>query len=147
MPQPEPVAPLYRRRAFFVYYQVARSQADRLQVAFAAAASTASAPLPWQAELMRRAEPSGPSAAAGAPPAAGNDLQTWMEVYWLADGLDAAAGAGRDEMGAATRQAQAPVEGWDPSPLRQLIEARAGAAGILDLVHGERHYEAFESCA
>lgn len=80
---------------------------------------------------MRRVEPGAAPASAATQSASGAkpqpDLQTWMEIYWLNEGCD--------------------LHDWVNGPLRQQIEARALAAGVQDLVHGERHYEAFESCA
>jgi len=57
----------------------------------------------------------------GQQPAA---LQTWMEVYRLPDGAPS-----ENEL------VQAAIDGW------------ARAAGILELIDGERHYEIFETCA
>ena len=134
MPQPDPLRPSRRQRAFFVYYKVEPSRAARLQQAFVGVVSTAA---PWRAELMRRVEPADASAATG------DGLQTWMEIYWLCeDGSDFATAPAPS--GSA---AQAAAQAWNSAQLRQTIEERARAAGILDLVHGERHYEAFDSCA
>ena len=72
----------------------------------------------WRPELMRRAD-----AGAGTGESA-DRLQTWMEVYRLDDEKER-----------------------DPACWRQLIEAHARDAGILDLIDGDRHYEVFESCA
>jgi hypothetical protein len=109
-----------RRRAIFVYYTLRAEQVPQLKLAFARAASL---PGPWQAELLRRA------------PGTSGGLQTWMEIYWLREESRLEAGAG-------------PGAGcdWDHEAIRQ-IESRARSAGIVELIDGERHYEAFESCA
>ena len=51
-------------------------------------------------------------------------LQTWMEVYRLPEGAPSASDV-----------VQAAIDRW------------ARAAGILELIDGERHYEIFETCA
>ena len=114
------------RRAVFVYYKVAASKIARLKEAVAVLVAASVGPrttasLPWRIELMRRV-PDDPS----------SDLQTWMEIHWLAD-----AAADQGDQG----------DGGAPAVIRQRIEACAAAAGIVELIDGERHYEVFESCA
>lgn len=74
--------------------------------------------IPCRARLMRKAELVEDQGGDG------SCGQTWMEVYWLAD--------------------DAPT---DVQALQQAIECCADAAGIVALIDGERHYEAFETCA
>ena len=117
-------------RAVFVYYKISRAQVAQLQRAFAQVAST---PHSWRAQLMRRAE------AAGSSMDPEGDLQTWMEIYWLDEAAIVQSLSSEGRPG----QARA----WDHEAARQAIEGRARAAGIVDLIDGDRHYEAFESCA
>lgn len=129
MRKPDPPAPEGGPRVVFVYYRIQPARVPRLQRAFAESLSKAG---PWRAQLMRRVDEV--AAGDGADP---GDLQTWMEVYWLAEGpaVDLPAGDGQS-IPPAGRQAA-----------HQRIEGLAQAAGIVDLVDGARHYEVFEACA
>lgn len=125
-------APTGPRRAIFVYYKVAREHVRQLQAAFHNAVEIPSPSFGSlrHAELMRRAENP------GSPAAGPHALQTWMEIYWL------------EESPQAPRDSSPEMGAWeDIESLRLIIEDRARAAGIVDLVDGPRHYEAFESCA
>jgi hypothetical protein len=111
---PAPDLPAGGRKAVFVYYRLPLERIPALRRAFVGLASAG----PWRGQLMRKipVQPAG----------AGDDdhLQTWMEVYWLAE--------------------DAPPE---PQVLQRTIERCAQAAGIAELIEGERHYEVFEACA
>ena len=109
------------RRAIFVYYKLAATRAPRLRQAHAALALRWPA---WRPELMRRADADAETGTGTGTGESADGLQTWMEVYRLDDEQER-----------------------DPARWRQLIEARARDAGILDLIDGDRHYEVFESCA
>lgn len=132
MPPADPPAPRIPQRAIFVYYKVAPGHVTQLQAAFRQAASISSPAFPSlrAVQLMRRREEP------GSPAAEPHALQTWMEIYWL-DDTPQALEAPR----------AAPVAPESLESLRLAIEGRARAAGILALVEGLRHYEAFESCA
>ena len=127
----DPAGPRRTRGAIFVYYKVAGGRVERLREAFerAAAAPFPAFPCIRRVELMCR---SVPELSAGLPDAA----QTWMEIYWLEQWpvLDGRTPDRRD--------AEQELES-----LQQAIEGRAREAGIIDLVDGARHYEAFDSCA
>lgn len=116
---PESGPPARVGRVVFVYYKVARSQVERLLSAFADAGAP---PFALHGQLLRRADAS--EAAAGS-----EELQTWMEIYWLpGDDLD-------------------PAAPWDVAGDRRQVEAWALAAGLTGIIQGPRHYEAFEACA
>lgn len=116
---PETGPPAGGGRVVFVYYKVARSQVERLQSAFADAGA---APFALHGQLLRRADAA--EAAAGS-----EELQTWMEIYWLR----------RDDVD--------PAAPWDVAADRRQVEAWALAAGLTRVTQGPRHYEAFEACA
>jgi hypothetical protein len=134
---PTPDRSATQRRAIFVYYKVAAQNVPQLRAAFSRAGSSSA---DWRrlirhAELMRRAGEGLPSAIGMAAP------QTWMEIYWLDDTAFA---------DSASAESGHPVDARAADPLercRRLIEQRASVAGISALADGERHYEAFESCA
>jgi hypothetical protein len=119
------------RGAIFVYYKVGRERVELLRAAFerAAVAPFPAFPCIRRVELMRRS-------GAGSPADLSDAAQTWMEIYWLEQWPIAAGNTSG---------------GWEPGQdldsLQQAIEDRAREAGIIDLVEGTRHYEAFDSCA
>lgn len=117
---PDTGPPPSARRVVFVYYKVDRSRVEPLKSAFAAAGT---APFASHVRLLRQAD--APETAAAGP----NEAQTWMEIYWL------------------PQNAADLAEGWDVAAVRRQVEAWAVAAGLVGNIQGQRHYEAFETCA
>ena len=131
MPAVDPAGPRRTRGAIFVYYKVGRERVAQLREAFERVAAI---PFPaftciGRVQLMCRAAT---ESAAGLPDA----VQTWMEIYWL----EIRPVSGGQTLGRSD-------DGQEVDSLKQAIEVRAREAGIIDLVEGVRHYEAFDSCA
>ena len=107
------------RRVVFVYYRILSARVPALLEAFAKSMADVGG---WNARLMRKVDGlAGRGVTADEAGQAEDGVQTWMEVYSLADEVT-----------------------LDVQPM---IERLAFAAGIVDLVDGERHYEIFEPCA
>jgi hypothetical protein len=117
---PDPASPPSAGRVVFVYYKVAPKRVEALGRAFAAAGTP---PFASRAQLLRRAD------APDAGPTGPEEAKTWLEIYWLPhNAADLAAS-------------------WDVEAVRRQVEAWALAAGLIGIIQGERHYEAFETCA